>query len=115
MATLVLSHIFRTIGSCFDTLTSSMTPVNVILMGLILCAGFVLPTTTMHGWSRWINYIDPVAYAFEALIANEYSGRRFDCTTFVPAYPDISLNNKVCAFVSAKPGMAYINGTDYIA
>ncbi|GME79243.1 unnamed protein product [Ambrosiozyma monospora] len=110
-----MSHIFRTVGSCFDTLPGSLTFVNLILMALMVYAGFSLPTVTMHGWSRWINYIDPIAYAFEALIANEFSGRQFDCTIFVPAYPDMPMENKVCAVVSAKPGLSYINGTDYIA
>jgi ATP-binding cassette subfamily G (WHITE) protein 2 (PDR) len=27
----------------------------------------------MHPWFRWINYLDPVAYAFESLMINEVS------------------------------------------
>ncbi|GME70519.1 unnamed protein product [Ambrosiozyma monospora] len=115
MATLVMSHIFRAVGSCFDTLPGSMTPSNLFLMALVLYTGFSLPTGTMHAWSRWINYIDPIAYAFEALVANEFSGRQFNCTNFVPAYPDMPMDNKVCNVVSSKPGLSYINGTDYIA
>ena len=33
----------------------------------------------MHPWFRWIGYIDPVAYAFESVMINEFSNRRFDC------------------------------------
>ncbi|GME73197.1 unnamed protein product [Ambrosiozyma monospora] len=114
MCTFVMSHMFRSIGSYFKTLSESMTPTALILMGLVIYTGFVLPTPTMHGWSRWINYIDPVAYVFEALVANEFAGRNFECSVFVPAYDSVPMANKVCSAVSAKPGDTVIKGTDYI-
>ncbi|GMG21613.1 unnamed protein product [Ambrosiozyma monospora] len=113
-ATLVMSHAFRTIGSFFATMAESMTPTNLIMVAIVTYAGFALPTSSMLGWSRWINYLDPIAYAFEALLANEFEGRKFDCSSFVPAYPDASIDNKVCSVVSGKAGYTYINGTDYI-
>ena len=33
----------------------------------------------MHVWFRWIFYLNPGAYAFEALMANEFVGRKFTC------------------------------------
>ncbi|GAV30665.1 hypothetical protein PMKS-004182 [Pichia membranifaciens] len=114
MATLVMSHIFRSIGSCFTSLQSTMPIAAVILTALVIYTGFALPTPSMHGWSRWINYIDPVAYVFESLITNEFDGRAFRCSTFIPSYPNSRLENQVCSAVSAIPGYDYVNGTDYI-
>ncbi|GME75426.1 unnamed protein product [Ambrosiozyma monospora] len=114
MCTFLMSHMFRTIGSYYKTLSESMTPTALILMGLVIYTGFVLPIPSMRGWSRWINYIDPVAYVFEALVANEFDGRYFDCSVFVPAYDSVPMTNKVCSAVSAKPGDTVIKGTDYI-
>jgi len=68
----------------------------------------------MLGWSRWINYIDPVAYGFESLMVNEFHDRRFPCTTFVPAYPGISGVNRVCSAVGAQPGQDFVDGDYYI-
>ena len=114
LATLVMSHIFRSIGSVFNSLAESMPSATVFLTAMVIYTGFALPTPSMHGWSRWINYLDPVAYVFEALMTNEFSGRKFACSQFIPSYPDAKLENQVCNAVSAVPGMDYINGTDYM-
>ncbi|KAG0680919.1 hypothetical protein C6P42_004577 [Pichia californica] len=81
---------------------------------MVIYTGFALPTPSMHGWSRWINYLDPVAYIFEALLTNEFDGRQFECSTFIPNYSNVDITHKVCNAVSAVPGYSYINGTDYI-
>ncbi|KAH3664070.1 hypothetical protein OGAPHI_004784 [Ogataea philodendri] len=114
MTTLVMSGVFRSIGSFYRTLSESMTPSALLLMAIIIYTGFVLPTPSMHGWSRWINYIDPVAYGFESLIANEFHAEDYDCSAFVPAYPDVGLANKVCSVVSAQAGDSKVNGDRYI-
>ena len=114
LATLVMSHIFRSIGSCFTTLAESMPPATIFLTAMVIYTGFALPVPSMHGWSRWINYLDPVAYIFESLMTNEFDGRTFECSQFIPGYPDVGIENKVCNAVSAIPGMDYVNGTDYI-
>lgn len=48
-----------------------MVPAAVLILGLVMFTGFVIPIDYMLGWSRWMNYVDPVAYAFEALMVNE--------------------------------------------
>ena len=48
-----------------------MVPAAVLILGLVMFTGFVIPIDYMLGWSRWMNYIDPVAYAFESLMVNE--------------------------------------------
>lgn len=71
----------------------------------------------MHPWFRWINYLDPVAYAFEALMINEFHNRRFDCTTFVPTGPDyanVTPDQRICSAVGAEPGASFVEGDAYI-
>jgi ABC-type multidrug transport system permease subunit/ABC-type multidrug transport system ATPase subunit len=73
----------------------------------------------MLGWCRWINYLDPLAYAFESLMVNEFHGRNFTCTSFVPdlRFPGMDLygsDNHVCSAVGSFPGLAFVNGDDYI-
>lgn len=114
--TLAMSHIFRSIGSATTSLQQAMTPASLLLFTLIVFTGFVIPPNSMHGWCRWINYIDPVAYAFESLITNEFHGREFPCASLVPrggSYPQ-SGPNVVCGVVGAVPGKSTVNGDDYI-
>lgn len=96
------------------------------------------PIDYIFGWSRWINYIDPIAYVFESLIINEvcpvfckfspvcsrvngeeFAGRGFLCTSFIPSntvpgHENTSNVNRICLAVGAVPGNQYFEGTDYI-
>jgi len=69
-----MSMIFRSIAALSRQFVQAMTPAAVIMVGLIVYTGFAIPVNKMRGWSRWINYIDPIAYGFESLMVNEFSG-----------------------------------------
>ena len=73
----------------------------------------------MLGWSRWINYINPIGYGFESLMINEFAGSFYECSQFVPAgtgYEGTGLNplQQVCSAVGSVPGQNLVSGTDYI-
>ena len=71
----------------------------------------------MHPWFRWINYLDPVAYAFEALLINEFHNRQFKCTSFVPqglSYDNVTSDQRICSAVGAAAGADYVEGDAYI-
>nr|MCP8717853.1 ABC transporter permease [Asgard group archaeon] len=115
--TVVISHIFRSIGALSTTVSGAMTPATVILIGLILYAGFVIPFPNMLGWSKWIKWINPVSYMFESLMVNEYHDREFPCGQYIPAGPgfdELPIENKVCASVGAIPGSDFVKGDDYM-
>lgn len=67
----------------------------------------------MSGWSRWINYLNPVAYGFEALMINEFWGREFSCSQFVPSgptYNGLGGDNTVCSTVGTIAGTDFVSG-----
>lgn len=116
---LAMSGIFRSIASLSRTLSQAMVPASLLILALVIFAGFVVPVDYMLGWCRWINYLNPVAYAFESLMVNEFSGRNFTCTAFVPSpqipgYEDVGALNRACSTVGAIPGQSYVNGDAYI-
>ncbi|CAK9437481.1 uncharacterized protein LODBEIA_P18590 [Lodderomyces beijingensis] len=116
-STLVMSHLFRSIGAVSTSLAGAMTPAIVLLMAMIIYTGFVIPTRMMLGWARWINYINPIAYAFESLMLNEFQGRSFECAGFVPSgpgYEGISNADRVCTAQGSRPGDIMVNGSDYL-
>lgn len=60
--TLTMSMLFRTIASVSRTLSQAMTPAALLILAIVMFTGFAIPVQYMLGWSRWINYLDPVAY-----------------------------------------------------
>src|SRR3569833_132986 len=68
--TQVKSTLFRTFGAMSRSLVQARVPSAIIILALIIFTGFVVPPTAMVPWFRWINYIDPIAYAFESLMVN---------------------------------------------
>ena len=95
-------------------------PAAILILDLVIFIGFVLPKRYMLGWCRWLSYIDPLGYAFESLMVNEFHGRHFKCTDFVPnsqvpGYEGISGDNRVCSSVGSVTGQDYIDGDDYVS
>ncbi|KAK0616818.1 ABC-2 type transporter-domain-containing protein [Immersiella caudata] len=116
---LTMSMIFRTIASATRTLSQAMVPAALIILALVIFTGFAIPLDYMLPWCRWLNYIDPVAYAFEALMVNEFHGRQFRCTQYVPSpelpmYANVSDRNRVCSAVGSVTGFEFVSGDDYI-
>lgn len=54
-------------------------------------------------------------YAFEILIANEFHGREFTCSQFIPGYPTLSGDQFICAVRGAVAGERTVNGDAFIA
>lgn len=115
--TLVMSMFFRSIASCSRSLVQALAPAAILILGLVMYTGFTIPPGYMLGWSKWIRYINPVSYAFESLMVNEFHDRNFPCVNYVPmgpGYENVSGNNRVCSTVGSKAGVPFVNGDDYV-
>ncbi|KAF4629420.1 hypothetical protein G7Y89_g8725 [Cudoniella acicularis] len=115
--TLSLSMVFRTVGASSRTLAQALCPTAIFILSLMVYTGYVIPIHNMVPWFRWINYIDPIAYAFESLMINEFDGRQFRCATFIPEGPEyvgVGDFNHICAVVGAVPGSPFVSGSDYL-
>ncbi|KAK6948808.1 ZEB2-regulated ABC transporter 1 [Daldinia eschscholtzii] len=117
---MVMSMIFRTIGSASRTLSQAMVPAALLILDLVIFTGFVIPIDYMLGWCRWLNYLDPLAYAFESLVVNEFHNREFTCDQYVPnslipGYSDVGAMNHACSTPGSVPGRLTVNGDAYIA
>ncbi|KAL4780663.1 ABC-2 type transporter-domain-containing protein [Aspergillus varians] len=110
----VMSAVFRTMAAITKSAAQAMGLAGILILALIVYTGYVIPVPSMHPWFEWIHYINPIYYAFEILIANEFHGREFDCAAFVPAYADLSGDNFVCAQLGSVPGRLTVSGDAYI-
>lgn len=119
VATYTMSMLFRTMASVSRTLSQALVPAAILILALVIYTGFALPIRSMLGWSRWINYLDPIAYAFESLMVNEFHGREFTCSSMVPPQAMVSqlgasLQNQVCSTVGSTPGSSTVNGDQFL-
>ena len=114
--TLTMSMLFRLIASVSRTLSQAMAPAAILILAIVIYTGFAIPTPYLLGWSRWINYLDPVAYGFEALMINEFHNRDFNCSSFVPTGLGygVGIDHRVCTTVGSRAGSFVVNGDDYI-
>ncbi|KAF9045205.1 P-loop containing nucleoside triphosphate hydrolase protein [Panaeolus papilionaceus] len=88
-----------------------------MILVLSLYTGYQIPRLSMIGALRWISYINPLLYAFDGLMTNEFHTLNGVCSTLVPSgpgYDGISLSNQVCTVVGAVPGEATVNGSEYL-
>ncbi|KAI0106740.1 ABC-2 type transporter-domain-containing protein [Daldinia grandis] len=115
--TFTMSMILRTIAQTTRTVQQAVTPAAIFILGLVIYTGFILPTRSMQGWLRWINYLDPIAYAYESLVANEFSNRQFPCAQFVPMglpYAKAAPLERTCSVAGALPGQDFVSGDMFI-
>lgn len=115
VAMFVMSAVFRTLAAITKTVSQAMTLAGIMILVLVIYTGFVVPVPYMHPWFGWLHYLNPIYYAFEILIANEFHGRDFRCSSFVPAYPDAKGDNFVCSTTGSVAGSLTVSGDAYIA
>lgn len=111
-AVLTMSGLFRSLGALTKSVGQAMALAGILVLCIIVYTGFTLPEPYMHPWLSWIRWINPIYYTFEALIANEFHGRNYDCPTVIPTYG--TGQNFVCSAVGAVAGQRYVSGDAFI-
>ena len=82
--------------------------------------GYVIPKPQLikdYIWFGWLYYVNPISYAFEAVLTNEFSNKLLDCapSEIVPSGP--GYDNPAyqgCAFTGAETGSLNVPGTRYL-
>ncbi|KAH7310275.1 putative ABC multidrug transporter [Rhexocercosporidium sp. MPI-PUGE-AT-0058] len=115
LMTFVMSAIFRTMAAVTSTISQAMTLAGVLVLAVIIYTGFVVVIPQMHPWFAWIRWVNPVFYAFEILIANEFHGREFTCSSIIPSYTPLQGDSWICSAVGSVAGRSTVNGDAYIA
>ncbi|KAI0479829.1 AtrD, ABC-transporter [Xylaria cf. heliscus] len=114
---LTMSMFFRMVGSLSSTLEQSMAPVANLMLLFIIYAGFVIPAKYMRPWLGWLRWINPISYAYESLMLNEFSDKDFTCSDMVPsgpAYGNVSDTEHICSVVGSLPGENFVRGARYL-
>jgi ABC-type multidrug transport system permease subunit len=117
IATFVMAAIFRSTAALTKTASQAMALAGVLVLVLVIYTGFVIRIPSMHPWFSWIRWINPVFYAFEILLANEFHGVQFPCDSFIPAGPGYTLagTSFICNSQGSVAGQQFVSGDDFIA
>ncbi|KAG0647288.1 abc multidrug transporter atrI [Hyphodiscus hymeniophilus] len=109
-----MSAMFRTVAAVTKTISQALAIAGVLVLAIVIYTGYTIPRPYMHPWFKWLNYINPLAYAFEALMVNEFHGRSFPCASIVPAYPNLSGATFICPVAGAVAGEIAVSGDAYM-
>ncbi|KAF4957807.1 hypothetical protein FSARC_11183 [Fusarium sarcochroum] len=112
-AIFTMSAVFRTLAAITRTVGQAMSIAGVLVLFIIVYTGFTIPTSYMKPWFSWFRWINPVFYAFEALISNEFHGRNFDCDQLVPPYG--TGESVSCSTMGAVAGQSFVSGDRFIS
>ncbi|OSX63435.1 hypothetical protein POSPLADRAFT_1074039 [Postia placenta MAD-698-R-SB12] len=115
--TLTMKAWFRGLAAAFQNAAPAQAVAGVSVLILTLYTGYNIPQPYMIGALRWITYINPLKYGFEAMVLNEFHTLDGACASLIPqgpGYENITLANQVCTTVGSLPGQAFVNGMRYV-
>ena len=116
MITMTMYAFFRSLGSLVRSLDVATRVTGLAIQIFIVYTGYVIPPSKMRPWFKWLIWINPVQYGFEALMSNEFYNLDIACEPpyLVPQGPGASPQYQSCTVQGSKPGQAIVRGADYI-
>lgn len=117
--TLCMMAFFRAIGASFPNFDAASKVSGTLVNSYVIYIGYMIPKPEMHPWFVWVYWINPLSYAFDALMSNEFHGKHVECvgTNLIPSGPSYNnTSSQACAGVSgAVQGMTTLTGDQYLA
>ncbi|KAM3502005.1 hypothetical protein MY10362_005152 [Beauveria mimosiformis] len=116
---LSMTSFFRVVGAAFSTFDAATKVSGLSIVALFVYMGYMIIKPEMHPWFSWIFWINPVAYAFDALLSNEFHGQIIACVGpyLIPngqGYAE-GQGGQACAGVGgAPPGATSVTGEQYL-
>ncbi|KAL8822796.1 MAG: hypothetical protein Q9191_006477 [Dirinaria sp. TL-2023a] len=107
---------FRMVGSMTKSLDIATRITGLSVQILVVYTGYLIPPAKMHPWFKWLIWINPVQYGFEALVSNEFYNFDIPCVApaLVPQGPGASPQYQSCTLQGSQPGQTFVTGSRYI-
>ncbi|KAK2736327.1 hypothetical protein FQN55_001713 [Onygenales sp. PD_40] len=104
ITTMTMYSFFRAVGSLCSSLD-----IATRLTGVMIQA-------RMRPWLKWLIWINPVQYAFESIMSNEFYKLALQCVPpfLVPQGPRAAPEYQSCLVQGSKPGETVVQGANYI-
>jgi ABC-type multidrug transport system ATPase subunit len=118
--TLCLTALYRMFAAVSPTMDDAVRFSGIALNLLIVFTGYAIAKPVLLNqkiWFGWLYYVNPISYAYEAVLANEFSGRTMTCapSQLIPQGPGILPENQGCAIAGSHPGSPLVAGGDYLS
>ncbi|RBR24283.1 uncharacterized protein FIESC28_02773 [Fusarium coffeatum] len=120
VSALSMTSFYRFVGAAFPTFDAATKVSGLATATLFVYMGYMIVKPEMHPWFGWIFWINPMAYAFDALLSNEFHGQTIPCVGpyLVPNGPGYmeGQGGQACAGVGgALPGATSVTGEQYLS
>lgn len=120
VSALSMTSFYRFVGAAFPTFDAATKVSGLATATLFVYMGYMIVKPEMHPWFGWIFWINPMAYAFDALLSNEFHDQTIPCVGPYlvpngPGYMD-GQGGQACAGVGgALPGATSVTGEQYLS
>ncbi|KAF7336855.1 Brefeldin A resistance protein [Mycena venus] len=138
---ITMKAFFRAIAAAFKSPATAQSLAGIMILLLVIYTGYTIPKSVRMnltsvlafaltfrrvvnvipltiGALRWITYINPLRYGFEAVVSNEFRTLNGTCSSLVPqgpGYENVTLANQICATVGSAAGQNFVDGNKFIA
>lgn len=117
--TICMTALYRMFAAISPEINTAVRFSGIAFNLLIVYAGYVIPKPQLLSqkiWFGWIYYINPISYAFEGVLSNEFSGRVMQCAPvqLVPQGPGTGPPYQGCAIPGAQVGATAVSGSMYL-
>ncbi|KAL2264191.1 hypothetical protein VTK26DRAFT_897 [Humicola hyalothermophila] len=119
VTTMCMTALFRAIGASFSSFDGAAKLAGISITSAMMYTGYMIQKPQMHPWFVWLYWINPLAYAFDALLSNEFHGKTIDCAgnNLVPSGPGYfdSAHQSCAGVAGAIQGETWLTGDQYLA
>ena len=113
-----MTAFFRMVGAMFGTFDGASKVSGFFINATIMYTGYLIQRPNMHPWFGWLYWLNPLAYAFQSVTANELHGKVIPCVgnNIVPNGPGYGdLDHAACTGVGgARTGATSVTGDEYL-
>ncbi|KAL9126867.1 MAG: hypothetical protein Q9217_004148 [Psora testacea] len=119
VTTFNLTALYRMFAALSPTIHDAVRFAGTGFNLLIVYTGYVIAKPQLLSqkiWFGWLYYINPITYAFEGVLTNEFHGRIMGCAPeqLVPQGPGIQPQYQGCAISGARVGSSSVTGEEYL-
>ncbi|KAK0449820.1 pleiotropic drug resistance ABC transporter [Desarmillaria tabescens] len=117
VTSLAMKAWFRAISAACKASAPAQSLAGISILALGLYTGYTVPKPSMVSAFKWISYVNPLKYGFDAIMSNEFHTINGACSQIIPrgsVYNQAPLENQVCTIVGSEPGKAFVSGSRFL-
>ncbi|KAF3388146.1 ABC transporter G family member 19 [Talaromyces pinophilus] len=117
--TICITSMYRMFAALSPTIDDAVRFGGIALNLLVIFVGYAIPKSTLLNdsiWFGWLFYVNPISYAYEAVLANEFANREMDCdpSMLVPSGPGVVPGHQSCALTGSSVDQTRVSGAAYL-